>query len=104
MVLVVGATGLVGNEVCHRLRRLGEQVRALVRTTSSRDKIETLRSSGAELCIGDLKDPRSIRCCLLRRRLSNLNRLLNIGPTAWGLNRVCGWRGAVEPRARRPGR
>jgi uncharacterized protein YbjT (DUF2867 family) len=60
MVLVVGATGLVGNEVCQRLRRLGEQVRALVRTTSSRDKIETLRSSGAELCIGDLKDPRSI--------------------------------------------
>jgi NmrA-like family protein len=58
MVLVVGATGLVGNEVCQRLSRLGEPVRALVRTTSSRDQIETLRSSGAELCIGDLKDPR----------------------------------------------
>ena len=60
MVLVVGATGLVGNEVCQKLRRLGERVRALVRTTSSTDKIETLRSSGAELCIGDLKDPQSI--------------------------------------------
>src|SRR5215469_266588 len=60
MVLVVGATGLVGNEVCQKLRRLGEPVRALVRTTSSTDKIEMLRSSGAELCIGDLKDPQSI--------------------------------------------
>ena len=60
MVLVVGATGLVGNEVCQRLRRLGEPVRALVRTTSSKDKIEALRSSGAELCVGDLKNPPSI--------------------------------------------
>jgi uncharacterized protein YbjT (DUF2867 family) len=60
MILVVGATGLVGNEVCQKLRRLGQPVRALVRTTSSRDKIEILRSSGAELSIGDLKDPQSI--------------------------------------------
>src|SRR5215470_11071408 len=60
MILVVGATGLVGNEVCQRLRRLGEPVRALVRTTSSSDKIEILRASGAELCIGDLKDPESV--------------------------------------------
>jgi hypothetical protein len=55
MVPIVGATGLVGNEVCQRLTRMGERVRALVRTTSSRQNIETLRSSGAELCIGDLK-------------------------------------------------
>lgn len=60
MILVVGATGLVGNEVCQRLRRRGESVRALVRATTSRDKIELLRSSGAELCTGDLKDPQSI--------------------------------------------
>ena len=60
MVLVVGATGLVGNEVCQNLRRLGEPVRALVRRTSSTEKLERLRSSGAELCIGDLKDPQSL--------------------------------------------
>jgi uncharacterized protein YbjT (DUF2867 family) len=60
MVLVVGATGLVGNEICKKLRKLGEPVRALVRTTSSRDKIEILQASGAELCIGDLKDPESL--------------------------------------------
>lgn len=60
MILVVGATGLVGNEICQRLSRLGKPVRALVRTTTASDKIEMLRASGAELCIGDLKDPKSI--------------------------------------------
>ena len=60
MVLVVGATGLVGSEVCQRLIRRGEPVKALVRKTSSKEKIEALRSSGAELCVGDLKDRQSI--------------------------------------------
>jgi uncharacterized protein YbjT (DUF2867 family) len=60
MILVVGATGLVGSEVCQKLIGRGEQVKALVRTTSSKDKIEALRSSGVELCVGDLKDPQSI--------------------------------------------
>ncbi len=60
MILVVGATGLVGSEVCQRLMRRGEPVRALVRATSSKEKVEVLRSSGVELCLGDLKDPQSI--------------------------------------------
>jgi uncharacterized protein YbjT (DUF2867 family) len=60
MVLVVGATGLVGSELCQRLMRRGEAVKALVRPTSSKEKIEALRSSGVELCVGDLKDPHSI--------------------------------------------
>ncbi len=60
MILVVGATGLVGSEVCHRLTRRGETVRALVRMTSSREKVEALQSCGVELCVGDLKDPQSI--------------------------------------------
>ena len=60
MVLVVGATGLVGSEVCQRLVRRGERVRALVRETSSKDKVEGLRAAGVELCAGDLKDHRSI--------------------------------------------
>src|SRR5580658_1112000 len=60
MVLVVGATGLVGSDICRRLMRRGEQVRALVRATSSKEKIEALLSSGVELCVGDLKDSHSI--------------------------------------------
>jgi uncharacterized protein YbjT (DUF2867 family) len=60
MILVVGATGLVGSEVCQRLIRRGESVRALVRITSSSDKVEALKSAGAELFVGDLKDSPSI--------------------------------------------
>ena len=60
MILVVGATGLVGSKVCHRLMKRGEPVRALVRATSSKDKVLSLESSGVELCVGDLKDPHSI--------------------------------------------
>jgi len=60
MVLVVGATGLVGSDICRRISKRGERVRALVRATSSTEKIEMLRSFGAELRVGDLKDLDSI--------------------------------------------
>jgi uncharacterized protein YbjT (DUF2867 family) len=60
MVFVVGGSGLVGNEVCRRLIARGEPVKALVRETSSSEKLESLRSLGVELCTGDLKDPDSI--------------------------------------------
>ena len=59
-ILVVGATGLVGSVVCQKLAERGEKVRALVRTTSSNEKVEALRFSGVELCAGDLKDPQSL--------------------------------------------
>ena len=60
MILVAGATGLVGSAVCQDLAGRGERVRALVRATSAKEKLEALRSCGAELCIGDLKDPGSL--------------------------------------------
>jgi uncharacterized protein YbjT (DUF2867 family) len=60
VILIVGATGLVGSEVCRRLAARGEKVRALVRETSSKEKVETLRGYGVELCVGDLKDPGSL--------------------------------------------
>ncbi len=60
MVLVAGATGLVGSAVCQKLAARNEKVRALVRSTSSQEKLEALRSSGVELCTGDLKDPESL--------------------------------------------
>ena len=45
MVLVVGATGLLGSAVCQRLLERGKKVRALVRPTSSEQKVRALRSS-----------------------------------------------------------
>jgi uncharacterized protein YbjT (DUF2867 family) len=61
MILVVGATGLLGTRVCERLRAEGQPVRALVRRTSNPDKVNALRSLGCELATGDLKDPPQIQ-------------------------------------------
>jgi uncharacterized protein YbjT (DUF2867 family) len=60
MILVVGATGLVGSELCKRLVSRGERVKALVRMSSSQERVEALRSLGVELCLGDLKGSQSI--------------------------------------------
>jgi uncharacterized protein YbjT (DUF2867 family) len=64
MDLVVGATGLLGTEICRRLRDGREDVRALVRKTSEALKVERLRSFGCEIVIGDLQDKASLdRAC-----------------------------------------
>ena len=47
MILVVGATGMVGSEICQRLSSRGEKVRALVRTTSSAYKVAKSASVAA---------------------------------------------------------
>jgi uncharacterized protein YbjT (DUF2867 family) len=60
MILVAGATGLVGGEVCRRLAATGMAVRALVRGTSDPAKVEALRALGAEVVTGDLRDPASL--------------------------------------------
>lgn len=57
-VLVVGATGLLGNEVSHRARTAGHQVRVLVRAGSAgRPRLEAF---GCEAVEGDLKDGASL--------------------------------------------
>lgn len=60
MILVIGATGLLGSEICRRLRERGEQVRALARTTSDAAKVQRLKSLGAAVVLGDLKDRPSL--------------------------------------------
>jgi uncharacterized protein YbjT (DUF2867 family) len=61
MILVVGATGLLGTRICERLKAEGQPVRALIRRTSNPDKVNALRSLGCELATGDLKDPPQIQ-------------------------------------------
>ncbi len=64
MILVVGATGLVGSEVCRRLAAGRQPLRALVRPTSDPAKVEALRALGAEIVAGDLRDRASLaRAC-----------------------------------------
>jgi uncharacterized protein YbjT (DUF2867 family) len=54
MNLVVGATGMVGSEICRLLAAEGKPVKALVRATSDPAKVETLKGYGAVIVEGDL--------------------------------------------------
>ncbi len=60
MILVVGATGLVGNEICGQLAARGKPLRALVRATADSTKVDRLRALGAEIVVGDLRDRASL--------------------------------------------
>jgi uncharacterized protein YbjT (DUF2867 family) len=77
MILVVGATGLLGSEICSRLRRQQVAVRALVRPTANEDRLAALRRSGAELCVGDFEGPRKRPQGLRRSRSGDLNCFLD---------------------------
>jgi uncharacterized protein YbjT (DUF2867 family) len=59
-ILVVGATGMVGGEVCRLLCGADKAVRALVRRTSDPEKVSRLQGLGAQIVPGDLKDPPSL--------------------------------------------
>ena len=61
MVLVVGATGFLGTEICKQLRENKRAVRALVRPGSAPEKVDRLRGMGVELIEGDLKEPSSLK-------------------------------------------
>ena len=64
MDLVVGATGILGMQIVLGLARAGRPVRALVRTSSDPGKVAALREAGAEIVVGDLKQPASLaRAC-----------------------------------------
>jgi uncharacterized protein YbjT (DUF2867 family) len=60
MILVAGATGTLGSEVVRRLRARTESVRALVRPTSSPERIAGLHAAGATIARGDLRVPESL--------------------------------------------
>jgi uncharacterized protein YbjT (DUF2867 family) len=62
--LVVGATGILGREVCRQLRAAGRPVRGLVRSTSSQVVVQELQALGVELRFGDLKAPASLVAAL----------------------------------------
>src|SRR5688572_4130085 len=65
MLLVVGATGMLGSEVCRQLVAAGSPVRALVRPSSDATRVRELRALGVELVEGDLHDPASLAAACL---------------------------------------
>lgn len=58
MILVVGATGILGSDICRRLRDRGLPVRGLVRAGSPGES--ALRAMGVDVCIGDLRNRASV--------------------------------------------
>lgn len=60
MNLVVGATGLLGSEICRLLTAEGKPARALVRPTSDQSKVAQLESFNVEIARGDLKQRSSL--------------------------------------------
>jgi uncharacterized protein YbjT (DUF2867 family) len=60
MDLVVGATGLLGSEICRLLAVENRPARALVRPTSDPTKVEQLKSLNVEIAQGDLKERASL--------------------------------------------
>ncbi|GAA4410912.1 SDR family oxidoreductase [Nibrella viscosa] len=57
MILIVGATGVLGRETALQLLAAGRSVRAMVRTP---EKAADLQQLGAEIVQGDLTDPTSV--------------------------------------------
>jgi uncharacterized protein YbjT (DUF2867 family) len=60
MNLVVGASGLLGTQICRELAQAGKPIRALVRNSTDPEKQKTLQGLGASLAYGDLKDPSTL--------------------------------------------
>jgi NADH dehydrogenase len=61
MILVVGATGFLGGEICRLLTRVQtDTVRAMVRETADPGMISLLRAMNLELVTGDLRDLESL--------------------------------------------
>jgi uncharacterized protein YbjT (DUF2867 family) len=60
-ILVTGATGFIGPRVVHALRAQDRDVRVLVRRP---ERAAQLAGWGAELAVGDLTDPASLRAAM----------------------------------------
>lgn len=60
MILVAGATGILGGEICRRLVAQGKPVRAMIRKVSDPAKVQNLKNLGVELVEADVKDPTSL--------------------------------------------
>ncbi len=62
--LVTGATGFVGCHVARALVRDSQRIRVLVRAGSSRINVQDLDPDFAEVVVGDLRDPASLRSAI----------------------------------------
>ena len=64
MVLVVGATGFLGTEICRELVNRDYSVNGMVRSSSDPKRVRGLKDIGVTTVEGDLKDAPSVRAAL----------------------------------------
>jgi uncharacterized protein YbjT (DUF2867 family) len=60
MILVAGATGFLGGEICRQLVAKNHQVAGIVRPTSDPNRVEHLKALGVDLVEADFKDKGSL--------------------------------------------
>ena len=64
IILVAGATGYLGSEICRQLISKNKNVKGLVRATSDSNKVAHLKELGVEIVEGDLKNKGSLENAL----------------------------------------
>jgi uncharacterized protein YbjT (DUF2867 family) len=64
MNLIIGATGMVGSEICRLLSKENLPVRAMVRETSDPVKVNNLKELGVEIVRGDLRKSSTFKSAL----------------------------------------
>lgn len=79
MLLVVGATGMLGSEICRQLVAGGEHVRALVRPGADATRVTELRELGVQVVEGDLRDTASlvVACTGMRAVVSTASAVMS---------------------------
>ncbi len=63
-ILVAGATGYLGSEICRQLMLKNKEVKGLIRATSDANKVAHLKALNVETIEGDLKDKGSLENAL----------------------------------------
>jgi uncharacterized protein YbjT (DUF2867 family) len=64
MILIIGATGMVGSEICRVLVAGGKPARAMVRETSDPVKVNNLEEPGVQIVRGDLRNSSTFKPAL----------------------------------------
>ncbi len=95
MILVVGSTGSLGRQVVKKLLAKGETVRAMTR---DRSKADDLKARGAQIVLGDLRDPESLEFAVRGASavVAAAHSLLGRGPTASSLVDDDGHRALID--------
>jgi len=64
MILVIGATGMLGSEICRQLSAKKQSIRAMIRNTSDPAKRKNLEDLGVQITQGDLRDKSTFKNAL----------------------------------------